>query len=1017
MTLRSSIRFARLFALSVLTWSLAVPAYASSETDSKTFEPPLRELWMRGSERFQRQWLVAGPLSGADAKGLDPVSLRPLVGEALTTREPSVRWAPQTSWSDVTDLSTIGDRVPDTRDVAIDRFVFVAASLPSSTTRTMELSIGSERPYAVWLNGRLVHSRATSEAFVPDRDRVSVTMNQGENSILLRFHERSAGSSQFALRAVPPGTVLKRIDEITPSLIASKDGKLAVRTHFAVENDAAPVEVEVRRAGGEVVAKQSTTRGEVVRFEAKAWRDGAYEIRAMTQDAWGERKVRHLPWYKGDAIAAVRHLVGAAEQAQDTPHGDTIRMLAALAKDRLGGAIDTASRASWRLVHSPLLEFEELELEARNPTARAHGGGYVRLAYLDEADGSTQFCRAFLPLDYATDKRWPLIAFLHGYNPANPEYVDWWSVDERHNPIADNRGTIVIEPHGRGNAQYLGIADRDVMRCISEAKRRFAIDEDRVYLTGESMGGHGTWAIASRHPDVFAAAAPVYGGWDFRITNIAFPTNAPPPKTQMGAFGFERASSFSHAENLLHVPLLIVHGDEDPAVHVENSRHAVKMLQRWGYDVQYHEMPGWAHEDLGQRLAIADWLLRHKRIAAPRVVRLRSPDLAGASAYWVSVDAFQNPADVVRVNAEVVQPGVVRIDSTNVAALSLDVPEPYRGSRDTLRIIWNAQAHELHAKAGRVTLGSMPDASPHKRRGLEGSLPAVVETPFAVVIGTISEDPRMRETIQARADWFAEQWLNWQKQPLRVLKDTEVLSEHERELSLILLGGAEANAVTKRLADQLPFNVSRDAIVVDGHRFSVKDAVLQAIYPSPAADDRYVYVAAPTSAAGMYFWTPQIVNFIMGFPITYFDWLIQDGRRPPPGATESQGANVASGVFDAAWRRHDRWTVIRDEATASQWTLRHPPAKNFVASSAALQAAAGRYELAPGFVLTFRVQDENIVLDVPGQASIRTVAESDSVFVDPKSGYAVEILRDDTGKVIGASADGPQGMMFVKRMP
>ena len=115
------------------------------------------------------------------------------------------------------------------------------------------------------------------------------------------------------------------------------------------------------------------------------------------------------------------------------------------------------------------------------------------------------------------------------YNPANPEYVDWWRVDTRHHPIAESKGSIYIEPHGRGNAQYLGIGDRDVMRCLDEAKRRFSVDADRVYLTGESMGGHGTWAIVTRHPDVFAAAAPVFGGWDFRITSINAPVNPPAP--------------------------------------------------------------------------------------------------------------------------------------------------------------------------------------------------------------------------------------------------------------------------------------------------------------------------------------------------------------------------------------------------------------------------------------------------------------------------------------------------------
>ncbi len=554
------------------------------------------------------------------------------------------------------------------------------------------------------------------------------------------------------------------------------------------------------------------------------------------------------------------------------------------------------------------------------------------------------------------------------------------------------------------------------MRCISEAKRRFSVDEDRVYLTGESMGGHGTWAIASRHPDVFAAAAPVYGGWDFRITNVSSLSTAPPPKTALSAYGLERSSSFSHAENLLHVPLLVTHGDADASVHVENSRHAVKLLQRWGYDVRYHEMPGWGHEDLGQRLAIVDWLLTHRRESAPRTVRLRSPDLAAASAYWVSVRAFEHPAEIIRVNAEVLQPGIVRVDSTNVAALRLDVPEAYRAASGALRVIWNGETHELRAKDGRVTLGSPPDAPLSKRPGLEGPLPAVFETPFAVVVGTTSTNARMRELIQSRAEWFAQQWLDWQKHPLRVLKDTEVSREHERKFSLILFGDADENAVTKRFADRLPFSASADGIVVDGRKFAVADSVLQAIYPSPSAADRYVYVVAATSPDGMYFWKPQIVNFAMGFAATQFDWLIQDGRRPPPGTTDLQAANVASGVFDASWRRQDRWTVLRDEAEASQWTLRHLPKKDFVVSPSALQAAAGRYEVAPGFVVTLRIEDENIIIDIPGEPSISMIAESDSIFVDPKTGNAVEILRDENGKVTGASADTPQGIIFVKRL-
>lgn len=1008
---------ARLVALSLLAVCFANPVFASSSTDTDTFsvEPALRELWERGSERFQRQWLIAGPVEQSDAQAIDGSTLKPAPGEPLRASDPSIRWIPQVSWTDITDLATVGNRTFDRPGSSIDRFIFAAATVRLASAGPMELSIGSERPYTVWLNGKLVHTRPTAAVFAPDADRIPVEMSEGDNLVLVRFHETSAGPSQFALRAVPKGTVLKKVTEIAPSIVESSDAVLAVRTHFAEESDAAPVLVEVLRAGGTVVAKQSAKRGATVRFNPRSWRDGAYEIRATTHDGWNRRTVHHLAWYKGDATVRARELLAAADKADNTPRGDSIRMLAAMLKSRLGGSLDNLSPSYWRRIHSPLMEFEELELEAQGREARTRGGGFVRLAYTDQVDGSTQWCRAFLPLDYARTKKWPLITFLHGYNPANPEYVDWWSVDERHNPVTDATDAIVIEPHGRGNAQYLGIGDRDVMRCIDEAKRRFSVDEDRVYLTGESMGGHGVWAVASRHPDVFAAAAPIYGGWDFRITNVSNPVETQQPKTEVGAFAAEAGSSFSHAENLLNVPLLIVHGDADTAVHVENSRHAVRMLQRWGYDVRYHEMPGWAHEDL-YRIPVAEWLLQHTRKSTPRTVRLRATNLAGAAAYWVRAQRFENPAQVIRINAEVLEPGLVRVDSSNVAALSLEVPKSYRGARDSVRVVWNGETHTVTPDAhGRIELGSPSNARLVKRVDLEGPLPAVITTPFAVVVGTISPDALMRERIETAANRFAQQWLQWQKHPVRVLKDTEVTAEHERAYSLILLGGADANAVTKRFADKLPFSASSDGIVVDGRKFDVADSVLQAIYPSPAADDRYVYVVAATSADGLYFWTPQIVNFMQGFPYTSADWIIQDGRRPPPGTTDLHDAHVAYGIFDANWRRNDRWTVLRDEGVASKWTLRRAPAKDFVPSPEALEAAAGRYELFPGFFLTFRVENGRLVVDVPGQPTLSTIAESDWIYIDPSTDVSAEIVRDDAGNVIGASIIDTRGVVFAKR--
>jgi pimeloyl-ACP methyl ester carboxylesterase len=442
--------------------------------------------------------------------------------------------------------------------------------------------------------------------------------------------------------------------------------------------------------------------------------------------------------------------------------------------------------------------------------------GFVRLAYTDEIDGSPQFARAYLPPGYDASRRRPLVIFLHGYNPPNPVYVRWWGADQRHNATAENEGVIFLEPHGRGNSQYLWIGEQDVLRCLNEARRRFSVDDDRVYLMGESMGGSGTRIIASHHPDLFAAAAPVFGGWDFRVVpNFSFVPN-PKADSPFERLAAEIQSSFIGAEGLLKVPLFVNHGDDDQVVSVEYSRHAVRMLQRWGYDVRYEERPGWGHEDLDARDRILEWLLTHRRVTAPRRVLLRAADLGAASAHWVQVKSWEDPFRLMRVEAEVVQPGLVRLDSDNVAELTLSLPPELRGRDDSLRVVWNGQPFKAAISSdGRASL-STPETAPTqlaKRPELPGRLSNIFTTPFAVVVGTASKDPLMRQLCREKAEAFTNLWNTWQHHPPRIFRDDEITSAEESRYSLLLIGGADANLVTRRFADRIPLQVEREAVI------------------------------------------------------------------------------------------------------------------------------------------------------------------------------------------------------------
>ena len=227
-------------------------------------------------------------------------------------------------------------------------------------------------------------------------------------------------------------------------------------------------------------------------------------------------------------------------------------------------------------------------------------------------------------------------------------------------PIATD--SSCSSPWHAATSTIAGWANATCCDASSEAERRFQVDRDRVYLSGESMGGNGTWLIASRNPQLFAAAAPVFGGWDYRINVNGYAYTNPQATRPMERFVQEAHASFAGAEGLRNVPLYVLHGDQDAAVPVEQSRHGVSLLQRWGYDVRYREIPGRGHEDLKARDEIAAWLLEHRRNAAPREVRLRSYDLAGASAHWMKVLAWQSPLEMIeaRANTHRPRPGAPR---------------------------------------------------------------------------------------------------------------------------------------------------------------------------------------------------------------------------------------------------------------------------------------------------------------------------------------------------------------------
>ena len=141
------------------------------------------------------------------------------------------------------------------------------------------------------------------------------------------------------------------------------------------------------------------------------------------------------------------------------------------------------------------------------------------------------------------------------------------------------------------------------LKALEQTVREFNGDPARLYLTGLSMGGYGTWWVASRHPGKFAAIAPVCGGIRTPPT-IAIPpvSTAPDPYADV-------------VRKIGKTPVWIFHGSADETISVKESRRMALALKAAGGNVRYTEYKGVGHNSWDPAYTDPDffpWLLSHR---------------------------------------------------------------------------------------------------------------------------------------------------------------------------------------------------------------------------------------------------------------------------------------------------------------------------------------------------------------------------------------------------------------------
>ena len=188
------------------------------------------------------------------------------------------------------------------------------------------------------------------------------------------------------------------------------------------------------------------------------------------------------------------------------------------------------------------------------------------------------------PSDYNDSKQYPIFIFLHG-GVTNDWFFTNFLTNNFHIPQDDSY--IIVRP----SKLEMDWNPKKVLDVLEDVKTQMSVDDDRVYLTGLSMGGRGTFIVAAELPDYFAAIMPLS------------PHHTP-------------YSYLPLAEDVAHLPIWMSHGDSDNTSSYDLASQMAQELQDLGAEIEFHTVIGGEHGgwfSIYSDPVVMEWMLSHVR--------------------------------------------------------------------------------------------------------------------------------------------------------------------------------------------------------------------------------------------------------------------------------------------------------------------------------------------------------------------------------------------------------------------
>lgn len=584
----------------------------------------------------------------------------------------------------------------------------------------------------------------------------------------------------------------------------------------------------------------------------------------------------------------------------------------------VSGAVDTPGVEAFRVeIVDPgsiePVDVRTLEVKAVEPTAAR------RVTFRSNIDDSVQFY-GLVPSSKAPREGDPsgapgLILTLHGAGvDARRQAAAYSSKDFAHVVAPTNRRKFGFDWEDWGRL--------DAMEVLEHARRTLGTDPDRQWVTGHSMGGHGTWQAAAHFPGRFAAAAPS-AGW------IAFHTygadriegdDDPHSIESIMARAANPSDTLLLRENLDELGIYVLHGDADDNVPVDQARTMRRSLAESHPDFAYHEEPGVGHW-WGNRCV--DW---------PPLIRFledrtldRNPDRVRFS----TVSPGINPGDGwFRIAQQQLANAPSRVEGTrndaedriellteNVARIEIDldgrVPS-WTVVIDGEKVGPDAKLDPLNGRGAPAFYDRTPDGwrrraiiNPRaKRPERNGSFKDLFRHQPILVVGTMGDEAEDRVTL-AKAIHDAETFLYRGNGVLDMILDVDFDREQHPRRNVILYGNAETNSAWSQLLEEDPLRIDRTGVRFEELEVQGDDLAVLAIRPRPDWTTVSVGVVAGTGLTGMRL-TERIPIFRSG--VHYPDLVVFGAESIDPDTDGMDGIRAAA-YFDNDWSLGDDHAV------------------------------------------------------------------------------------------------------------